>query len=148
MPQSCLLQGEYLCKIISCPWGLTSMCPGGSGPLPEGIPSEMVPKQGALQWQSLIFFADVAQVPNDCSSETGDSTLTWQWKYQLWLYVWTSPWPNILLLGKAFNSIWSGDSALKPDYGLFLLTQQHSRVENICVQVPSKICQSSLSLGQ
>lgn len=38
MPQSCLLQGEYLFKIISCPGGLTSTYPAGSGPLPEAIP--------------------------------------------------------------------------------------------------------------
>ena len=76
----------------------------------------MVPKQGALPWQSLVCFADVAQAPSDCGSETRDSTLTWQWKYQLWFCVWTSPRPNIPLLGKALNSIWNGGSALKSDY--------------------------------
>lgn len=50
-------------------------------------------------------------------------------------------------LGNAFSSIWSGGSALKPDYSLVNFTWQHGHVEN-SVQASSKICWSSQSLGQ
>lgn len=96
------------------------------------MPSDTVLKPGDLQLHSPTFFADFAQVPSDFSSETRHSTLAWHWKYQLWPYVWTSPQPNNPLLGKALNSIWSRGSVLIPDYGFFILTEQHGHGKYMC----------------
>lgn len=59
-------------------------------------------------------------------------TPLWHWKYELWLYVWTSPQPNNPWLGKASNSLWSRGSVLIPDCDFFILTEKHCRVKYMC----------------
>lgn len=74
-----LSPGKHLFKIILCLLGPSSTGTEGSGAvLPAAIPCEVVPRQGVAEWQLLVFFAGISEVPSDRRSEARDPILTRQ----------------------------------------------------------------------